>query len=282
MKELAFYDGRIIDPKEPVIRVNDRAYQFGDGVYEAWMVDRGRQILRPEHLARFERSAAALGIVPTTTTEQIGGWADALVDQSGVANGMLYFQWSRGWQFPRNHVPTPDLKPVLSGFIKVRQRIEVPRPFSVVFHSDERQSFCHIKTLNLLGSVRAITAAAADGYDDALLVRPVDGQDVVTEGTRSNAFAVKNGTLFTAPLGPYLLPGITRAKILELATDLGIPVVEGYQSPDFFAQADEVFYTSCTALDPVVRIGSVTIGSGKPGPVFEKLYRAYGRFIASA
>lgn len=281
MKEWAFYDGHIIDPEEPVIRVNDRAYQFGDGVYEAWMVHEGRQILRREHLARLERSAAALGIVPTVPSAQIGLWADALVDRSELAHGMLYFQWSRGWQFPRNHIPAADLRPVLSGFIKARVPFGQPRPFSVVFQPDDRQTFCHIKTLNLLGSVRAITAASQGGYDDALLVRNLEGRDVVTEGTRSNAFAVHGGRLYTAPLGPYLLPGITRATILDLAATLGIPAVEAFQSPEFFTQADEVFYTSCTTLDPVVRIGSATIGTGRPGPVFEELYQAYGRFLTS-
>lgn len=279
MKELALYDGRIIDPQEPVIRVNDRAYQFGDGVYEAWLLHRGRQVLRAEHLARFQRSAEALEISPTASTAQIGLWADELVERSGITEGMLYFQWSRGWQLPRNHIPAASLVPVLSGFIKTATRTEAPRPFAVRFYPDERQSFCHIKTLNLLGSVRAITAATREGFDDALLVRTIDGTPVVTEGTRTNAFAVKGGTLFTSPLGPYLLAGITRAKLLELAAGLGIPVVEAFQTPEFFAGADEVFYSSCTGLDPVVRIGSAPVGAGVPGPVFGRLLDAYRKFL---
>ena len=279
MRELAFYDGRIIDPNEPVIRINDRAYQFGDGVYEAWFLHQGRQVLRAEHLARFQRSAEALELLPTASTAQLGLWADELVERSGITEGMLYFQWSRGWQLPRNHIPAPSLVPVLSGFIKTVARTDTPHPFAVRFHPDERQSFCHIKTLNLLGSVRAIAAATREGFDDALLVRTIDGTPVVTEGTRTNAFAVKAGTLYTAPLGPYLLAGITRAKLLELAAGLGIPVVEAFQTPEFFSGADEVFFSSCTGLDPVVRIGISPVGAGVPGPVFGRLLGAYREFL---
>lgn len=282
MDHLAFYDGRIIDPNEPVIRINDRAHQFGDGVYEAWLVAHGRPILRDEHLARFERSASALGIVPTATSAQIAAWSEELVRQSGLADAMLYFQWSRGWQLPRNHIPAEGLVPILSGFIKPVHLVAHPAPFSVLLQPDERQSFCHIKTLNLLGAVRAIGAAAQGGYDDALLVRSIGGEDVVTEGTRTNAFAVKDGVVYTGPLGPYLLPGITRAKILELARELGIPVLEEFRSPGFFQGADEVFYTSCTAIEPVTKINGVPVGNGEPGPVFGALYRAYQAFLARA
>jgi D-alanine transaminase len=282
MQHLAFYDGRIIDPNEPVIRVNDRAHQFGDGVYEAWLVAHGRPILRDEHLARFERSAAALGIVPTATSAQIAAWSDELVRQAGLADAMLYFQWSRGWQLPRNHIPAEGLVPVLSGYIKPVRLVADLAPFSVLLQPDERQTFCHIKTLNLLGAVRAIWTAAQGGYDDALLVRNLDGRDVVTEGTRTNAFAVKDGVVYTGPLGPYLLPGITRGKILELARGLGLPVVEEFRSPGFFQGADEVFYTSCTAIEPVTKINDAPVGTGQPGPVFAAINLAYQEFLAQA
>jgi len=279
MKELAFYEGRILDPDEPVIRVGDRAHEFGDGVYEAWMVYRGRHVLRDEHLDRFERSAAALGLVPWATRAQVEAWSDALVAESGIENGMMYFQWSRGWQQPRNNLPSPGLVPVISGFIKAGVAGGDLTPLKVSLQPDERHLFCHIKTLNLLGSVRAIIEAQRQGCDDALLVRRIEGRDVVTEGTRSNAFAVKGGAVYTAPLGPSLLAGITRSQVLTLAAEAGIEVVEAFQTPEFFASADEVFYTSCTAFNPVVSLDGSPVGTGQPGPVTTTLQRSYRAFL---
>jgi len=279
MRELAFYEGRIHDPDEPVVRVGDRAHQFGDGVYEAWMVHRGRHVLRAEHLDRFERSAAALGLVPWATRAHLEAWSDALVAESGIENGMLYFQWSRGWQQPRNHLPSPGLVPVISGFIKAGVPGGDQTPLKVTLQPDERHLFCHIKTLNLLGSVRAIIEAHRRGCDDALLVRRIEGRDLVTEGTRSNAFAVKDGVVYTAPLGPWLLAGITRARVLTLATAAGVRVVEAFQTPEFFAAADEVFYTSCTAFNPVVSLDGSPVGKGQPGPITTLLLSAYQAFL---
>lgn len=282
MKELAFFEGRIHDPDEPVIRVGDRAHQFGDGVYEAWMVHRGRSILRDEHLDRFERSAAALGLVPWASRAQVEAWSDALIAESGIEDGMQYFQWSRGWQHPRNHLPSPGLVPAISGFIKAGAPGGDQRPLRVSVQPDERHHFCHIKTLNLLGSVRAIIEAHQRGCDDALLVRRIEGRDLVTEGTRSNAFAVKDGVIYTAPLGPWILAGITRARILLLAAALDIPVVEAFQGPEFFAAADEVFYTSCTAFNPVIALDDSPVATGRPGPITTQLQSAYQAFLDEA
>lgn len=280
MAELAFYDGRIIDPNEPVVRVTDRAYQFGDGVYEAWMLDHRRQILRKEHLDRFERSAAALGIVPTASRRQIEAWADQLVEASGLVDGMLYFQWSRGWQWPRNHIPAENIQPILSGFIKSRTNATWARPFRVRFAVDERQSFVHIKTMNLLGSVRALSAAVADGFDDVLLTREIGSKTVVTEASRSNAFFVRRGALITAPLGTYLLPGITRSKILAIGAELGLTVEEKLLTPQEVLECNEAFLTSCTALDPIVSIDGHPLGQGFPGPIFDRINERYRDYIA--
>ena len=277
MQELGFYDGEMIDPDAPVIRLHDRAYQFGDGVYEAWVLDHGHQVLRKEHLDRFERSARLVGIEPCYSRTHLETFSDRLRDQSGIQDGMVYFQWSRGWQLPRAHVVTQGVRPLLTGFIRSLPPRGTPRSLSVMFHPDERHHFCHIKTLNLLGSVLAINAAVKQGHDDAILVRD-KGKKVVTEGTRSNVFAVKKGKVYTAPEGNLILSGITRAKILELCRALGIGVVEAFQTPEFFLKADEVFFTSATGPVPITRIGDKVLPTG---PVFERLLKAYRDFLDS-
>jgi branched-subunit amino acid aminotransferase/4-amino-4-deoxychorismate lyase len=115
------------------------------------------------------------------------------------------------------------------------------------------------------------------GHDDAILVRDT-GKKIVTEGTRSNVFAVKKGKVYTAPEGNLILSGITRAKILELCRTLGIGVVEAFQTPEFFLKADEVFFTSATGPVPITKIGDKPIPAG---PVFERLLKAYREFLDS-
>lgn len=283
MSDVYFYDGRIVAPGTPVIALDDRGYWFGDGVYDAWMVLEGRHFLRNDHLERLERSCAALGIEPCYGRAELEAFSDLLLAESGLQRAMVYFQWTRGRQLPRSHVAAPKLRPILSGFIK--DFVDYPEEVyakgcKVVFHPDERQHFCDIKTLNLLGSVMASNAAHAEGCQEAILVRDLGDRRVVTECAHSSCYAVKDGVIRTAPLGKLILPGITRKVVLGLARDLGIGVQEDYASPDFFLAADEVFLSAASGILPVARIGSVPIGSGER-PVYAKLDTAYRKLIAA-
>ena len=283
MKALGFYDGKIIDKEQPVIRIEDRGYQFGDGVYDAWMVINGKHFLRREHLERFERSCKLLDIEPSYTLQEIEAFSDQMLEESGIEQGMMYFQWTRGWQSPRSHIIAENVRPILSGSISPW----TPKPADfwtkgskTMFCPDERQLFCNIKTLNLLGSIRAINKAAAAGCYEVIFYREEGGRKFVTESAHSNCYAVKDGVIHTAPLGNLILPGITRGVALRIAGDLGIPVKEEYCSPEFFLQADEVFLTAASGIVPVGWIGDNEIGKG-PGPVFAQLNAEYQKIIAN-
>ena len=282
MKGLGFYDGKIVERDQPLISLEDRGYQFGDGVYDAWMVINGKHFLRKEHLDRFERSANMIGIEPCFSRAEIEQFSDQMLEQSGITSGMMYFQWTRGWQMPRNHVVAPGVRPVLSGTIT--QVGPKPADFytkgcKVIFYPDERQLFCNIKTLNLLGSVMASNAAAKAGAYETILVRDHNCQKIVTESAHSNCYAVKNGVVYTAPLGNLILPGITRMVTLQLAQQLGIKVVEEFQTPEFFLAADEVFVSAASGLVPVGLIDDHAVAGGV-GPVFQRLAAAYQALIA--
>ncbi len=139
---------------------------------------------------RFERSCSMLDIVLCYTRAEVERFSDLLLKESGVERGMFYFQWTRGWQSPRNHVSVPTLRPILSGSIMP----VLPKPAEyylagckTIFPPDERQHFCHIKTLNLLGSVMASNAAAKAGCQEVIFVR-------------------EDGVIYTAPLGKLILP----------------------------------------------------------------------------
>ena len=282
MSDLYFYDGRFVGADEPVVSLGDRGYVFGDGVYDAWMVLDGRQFLRREHLDRFERSCAAIGIVPSRSREELERITDDMVERSGLERAMIYLQWTRGRQLPRSHVPEPGLRPVLSGFIKAANPVPesfVSEGIAVVFYPDERQHFCDIKTLNLLGSVMASAAADKAGCHEVLFVRELGDHKLVTECAHSNCYAVKDGVVYTAPLGKFILPGITRRVVLDIAHRLGIPSVEEFRPPEFFASADEVFISAASGILPVATIDGRPVGSGKR-PVFTALDAAYGELVA--
>ncbi len=284
MTGAAFYDGKIVERDKPVISLEDRGYQFGDGVYDAWMIVNGKHLLRTEHLERLERSAKLIGIEPCYTRAQIERFSDEMLAQSGIISGMMYFQWTRGWQMPRNHVTAPGVRPLLTGTITP----VAPKPAdfytegaNVIFYPDERQLFCHIKTLNLLGSVMASNAAAQAGAYETLLVRDFQGRQIVTESAHSNCYAIKDGVVYTAPLGNLILPGITRKVVLELAEQLGIKVVEEFQTPAFFLDADEVFLSAASGLVPVGQIDGRAVKAGV-GPVFARLAAAYKKLVAES
>jgi D-alanine transaminase len=283
MKELGFYDGRIIEKDEPVICIEDRGYQFGDGVYDTWMVLNGKHFLRKEHLDRLERSCAFLEITPCYTRQEMEHFSDLLLEQSAINRGMIYFQWTRGVQIPRSHVVAPNVRSLLSGSImpvapKAAQ--DMKKGCKTIFYPDERQHFCHIKTLNLLGSVRASNAGAKAGCYEIIFVREDGGKKFVTESAHSNCYAVKDGIIYTAPLGNLILPGITRDVCLQIANKLGITVVEEYCTPEFFTAADEVFVSACSGFVPVGSIGDQAIGTGVR-PVFSALNEEYMKMIAA-
>ncbi|MBP2667387.1 MAG: dat [Firmicutes bacterium] len=281
MTSVWFYDGKIVEKNQPVACIDDRGYQFGDGVYDAWMVFNGRHFLRQEHLDRLERSCNLLGITPCYSRAEIESFSDLLLKESGIERGAFYFQWSRGWQSPRNHVGAPNIRPILAGSIAPVS----PKPAEYftegskcIFYPDKRHHFCHIKTLNLLGSVMASTEAAKAGCYEAILVRENGGEKFVTESSRSNCYAIKDGTIYTAPLGNLILAGITRSIVLQIAASQGIEVVEKFCTQEFFSNADEVFVSSCSGIIPVSFIDNKPVGSGV-GPIFSKLNNEYQKMI---
>ncbi len=281
VKSVCFYDGKIVEKDQPVVCIEDRGYQFGDGVYDAWMVFNGKHFLRKEHLDRFDRSCKMLDITPCYTRDEIEGFSDMMLKESGIERGMFYFQWTRGWQSPRSHVYVPNLRPVLSGSIMP----VAPKPADfytkgskTIFYPDQRQHFCNIKTLNLLGSVMASNAAAKAGCYEVIFIREDGGKKFVTESAHSNCYAVKDGVIHTSPLGNLILPGITRMVVLRIAEKLGIKVVEEFCTPEFFANADEVFVSAASGVVPVGFIDDKPIGQGA-GEIFTRLNTEYQKLI---
>jgi len=278
MKAIGMYDGKIVELDQPAVRLEDRGYQYGDGIYDAWAMFNGRHLLLNEHLDRLERSAGLLGIEPSFTRRELIRIIDEMAASSGLRDAMVYVQWTRGWISPRSHVNDPKAKAVLSGFVSPPH--DLPEEYfssgtKNYTYPDLRHLYCNIKTLNLIGNILAKNEAAGKGGYEAIFIREMKDGPYVTECSHSNCFAVKDGVLYTAPNGPYILPGITRGAVIGLARKNGIEVVEKFCTPDFYLKADEALITNSMAVVPISHIDDKPIGTGKAGPVTKRIMALY-------
>ena len=274
MPETAFLNGRFLPLAEATVSIEDRGFQFGDGVYEVIRTYRGRPFKLDAHLARLDRSAQAIDLRQPYPFER---WVEYVTE--GLRLGdfpetKIYVQITRGTA-PRDHAYAPDLQPtVLMTFRELQ-------PLNATFQStgvaamtmkDIRWGRCDIKSINLLANVLARQQAKTRGVFESILVR--DGQ--VTEGAVSNVFIVQDGKLITAPEGAWILSGVTRQVVLELARHEGLTVQERYCSEQELLGATEVFLTGTTVeVLGVVHIDGKQIGEGQPGPLTLRLAKRF-------
>ena len=271
MTDLIWINGEIIPMAEARISPEDRGYQFADGVYEVIRLYGGRPFTLDEHLARLERSAAGIQLAVPLDRPTLKAEIGKLIAQSAVGDGMIYLQVTRG-HAPRNHVfPTEPGGTLLfyARPLPPPSPVESNPPVTLLSVEDERWRRCWIKAIALLPNVLAKNAAVAAGADEAVFVE--DG--VVSECSASNFFAVVGGRLVTHPVGPKVLPGITRAVLFECARELGVPIDERAIRLDEAKAADELFITSTTR-----EISPVGVWDGAPvgrrSEVTPELHRA--------
>lgn len=282
MSRVAYVSGRYLPHARARVHIDDRAHNFADGVYEVILVAGGRLIDEREHVARLARSLAALDMAMPMSARALGHIMRQVVLKNRVADGMVYLQISRG-RAPRNHVYDNDaLKQAL---LCTARTAPVPgdagEGVKVVTRPDQRWGRPDIKSVSLLPNVMAKTAAMREGAYEAWLV---DGRGFVTECSASNAWIVDGqGRAVTRPLGTDILAGITRRRLLALAREEGIEVVERPFTVAEAKGAREAFLTSTTSLvKPVVRIDDAVIGNGHPGTVTRALFAAYLAFVREA
>lgn len=281
MPDIGFVNGRFLPLAEATVSVEDRGFQFGDGVYEVIRTYHGRPFQLDAHLARFERSAAAIELMLPWSIQQWAAYVRDGIERSGYPESKVYLQLTRG-AAPRDHAFPASAKP--TAVMTVREMKPVDPAIqkagvSVITMDDWRWGRCDIKSVNLLPNVMARQKAKQAGAFEAVFVR----QGQVTEGAVSNVMVVKAGRVLTAPEGEQILSGVTRTLVLELARKEGLPVEERFVTRDELLHADEVFLTSTTIeVLPVIRVDGTAIGpggSGKPGPVTQRLQAAFRRFV---
>ena len=279
---LAYLNGQFVPRSSAAVSVEDRGFIFGDGVYEVWRVVNGRLFESERHMARLEYGLRELRITPpesfsTNAVEQI---AARLLNDSGIAEGeaTFYVQVTRG-AAPRSHqFPPAGTAPT---FYATINRFTPPeelraRGASAITIPDIRWLRCDIKTIQLLPNVFAKQAALEQGAVDALMIR--DG--AVTEGSHANVIGVLDGAIRTHPTNHLILPGITRAIVLDLARGFGVPVFEEPFGESDISRLDELMLVGTTTdVMPIVRINGQPVASGKPGPITTRLVREFREYL---
>ena len=281
MSRIAYLNGRYRLLRSAAVDVEDRGFQFADGVYEVIAVVDGRFIDLAEHLDRLDRSLAALRIPQPMSHAALASVIEETTRRNRVSEGLVYLQISRGVA-RRDHPFPPNARPTL---VVTARRHVLPKGredfpgVRVVTTRDIRWARCDIKSISLLPNVLAKQDALENGAFDVWMV---DGDGFVSEGSSSNAWIVDGrGRIVTRPTGPEILGGITRDRIIALARDDSVEVIERPFTVDDAMAAREAFLTSTTTfLRPVVRIDDTVVGNGEAGELSKRLlglYIAYAR-----
>lgn len=271
---LANWNGTELPLDEVQVPALDRAFLFGDAVYEALRVYGGRPWLCREHFGRLTRSLELMRI--DADVAEIEDRMRATLASSGVQNGLIYLQVTRG-AAPRTHwfppeTTTPNVLLWVSELDGDPYAALRETGAQVITHEDLRWARRDIKSVNLLGNCLAAQAAREAGCQEAILVS-ADGR--LTEGTHTNLFGVNGGRLLTSPTGHHILPGITRSLVLRLAERAGVPVVEEPLTRDNVYDVDELFLTGTTTeVLAVTMVDGRAIGSG-PGEITRRLANTY-------
>ncbi|MBT6116870.1 MAG: D-amino-acid transaminase [Rhodospirillaceae bacterium] len=276
MSRIAYVNGRYLPHGEAVVHIEDRGYQFSDGIYEVIALRRGALVDEAPHLDRLERSLGELRIERPMGRRALSAVMREVARRNRVREGIVYIQVTRGVA-RRDHAFPVAPRPALV----VTARSQGPSKtapatggVSVITVPDIRWARCDIKSVALLPNVLAKQQAREAGAFEAWFL---DDRGQVTEGCSTNAWIVTDkGELITRDPGNAILNGVTRRTILRLAAERQIRLVERPFTLEEAKAAREVFITSTTAyVMPVVRIDDAPVGEGRAGPLSSALREAY-------
>lgn len=260
---------------EATISVMDRGFLYGDGVYEVIPVFGNRLLREDSHLNRLQNSLDRISLPNPHDNEEWSSIFSGLLEKNSGDDRAIYLQISRGvypkrdlaikTEFPPTvfamvlHVTPPDIELVSAGI-------------SVITVDDFRWGACDIKSTSLVANVMLKQQATEANVEDAILIK--DG--MVSEGTASNVFIIKNGVMITPPTGHRLLPGITRDLVIEIAKNSSILVEEREIKETELYDAEEIWMTSSTReIAPVIRLNGEMVGSGSAGKMWKRVVDLY-------
>ncbi len=272
----AYLDGQFQPLLDTKISVLDRGFLFGDGIYEVVPVYNRQLFEWPAHYARLERSLALTQISNPLSQQAWLDLLNELIERHPWPNQFIYLQITRGVQTPRDHLPAAHLTPTLLAYtnpLPAINKTSIGRGIAAITHPDLRWQHCDIKAITLLANVIAKKSAQNAQAQDALLVRQ---NGLVTEGSASNMFLIKDGTIHTPPLNEFILPGITRQVVEKLGTRHHVGFVERDIQESELATADEIWLASSTKeIIPIVTLNHQPVGNGQAGPLWSKMFDLY-------
>ncbi|MCZ8278357.1 MAG: D-amino-acid transaminase [Acetobacteraceae bacterium] len=285
MSRIAYVNGRYVAQPDASVNIEDRGYQFGDGIYEVVHLFDGRFIDEDLHLDRLERSLREIKLPMPMPRASLRMVLREVARRNRVTEGLLYMQVTRGVARRDHAFPNKPIPPALVVTVK---RI-APYPTNVdrwgaaaITMPDLRWARCDIKTVNLLPNCLARQAAREKGAIEAVLYDEASG--MVTEGAATSFWIVDaSGTIRTRPLSDAILPGCTRAALMAELRDAGIAFEERAFSMAELRHAREAFITSATSfVKPITKIDGAPVGDGEVGPVVRKLFEIFARHVKGA
>lgn len=273
MNDVLYFNGRFTTTAERVLGVEDRGFQFGDGVYEVFKFLGRRPVFLGEHFKRMHRGLTAIDIPNPWNEDSFAAMTAQLLERTAFDEGIVYVQVSRG-ESERAHFYRDDMKPTAVAYTRrftFPDQVKKERGIRIITTRDQRWLHCDVKSVNLLANALAKKKAQRAKADEALLL--ADG--VVREGASSSFFAVRSGRLITHPLDEHILPGVVRDHVIGLALNAKIRVDERPLREEELFDMDEAFITSTTqGVMPVTEIDGRVIGNSRRGEITSSLQRS--------
>ena len=278
MSRISFLNGKFLPHEECFVHIEDRGFQFADGIYEVTLFKNGKLIDGDAHMDRLFRSLREINIVHNFSKEELKKMMLELFSRNKMNDGICYLQITRG-----AHIRTPqcpkNLTPTIVSTVAEGKKLSVAefeKGFSAMTHEDIRWSRCDIKTVSLLASTLMNQKAKDSGFDDVIFLR----NGFVSEASFANAFIVdQNDVIVTADADNLILCGITRNRLIDLAKQKGLKTAERKFTLAELMVAKEVFLTSSSLiLRPIVKIDGKMIAGGKVGKVARILSESYQEF----
>lgn len=283
MSRIAYVNGRYLPQRDASINVEDRGYQFADGIYEVIYIHQSRFVDEGLHMDRLERSLRAIRIADPMPRAALMRVLAEVARRNRIRDGLLYVQVTRGVARRDHAFPKGAVKPAL--VVTVKRLPAYPRDveqwtYSAITHPDERWARCDIKSVGLLPNVLARQAARDAGANEAILV---DAVGMVTEGASTTVWIVdRDGVLRTRHLDHAILPGCTRDALLTLLQTANLRYEQRAFSASELRDAREAFVTSATSfVRPVLEVDGLKVGDGMVGPVVRALFKAFAEHVSA-
>lgn len=278
MTRISYLNGQFLEHDKCLIHIEDRGFQFADGVYEVILFNNGKLIDGQNHINRLFRSLKELNINHDLTQQNLTDMLLELFSCNNITdNGYCYFNVTRGQHQRVQHQPQITSYTINATVTKTDKPQTSDKPIKVMTHQDIRWLRCDIKSVGLCASAMLKQKALDQGFDDTIMIR----DNIITEATYANLFIIdKNKNLITRPCDNFILQGITRNRIIKIAQENNITVIERDFDEAELKSCQEAFLTSSTLLvRPISQIDQTVINDYKVGLITQKLANKYLDFI---